>query len=410
MSSVERASAGPLPRRSRRGAALLLIGLSAAFAWGVSRLIALRLAAGDVYPAYSSFRADPEGARAFYEALGELPGVTARRNHGPVRQLGAGPKTALLFLGTAPWSLEHASTADVEELETAARSGARLVITLVPRPWFDVPAEPTAAPGGKKSEKKRRKSSSDDDEPEEFLGVSLPERWGFRLLSGESVAETPRVAARLAPDPPAASLPATVPWTGAATVETSDPAWRVIYRRGSRPVLIERRMGHGSIVLSADSTFLSNGALKTARRPELLVWLLDGCTDIVFDETHLGMEQRSGIAGLARRYRLHGLLAGLLFVALLFVWKSAVPFAPASGGPDAGAAVTGRRASEGLAAVLRRHVAPRALAGACLSEWSKSFARSRPGLASRLSGMAAGQDPVAAYNRAAALEKESRTS
>jgi Domain of unknown function (DUF4350) len=408
VSNAERAP-GPSPRRPGRGPTLLLVLLGLGFAWGVSRLIALRLAVGDVYPAYSSLRADPEGTRAFYEALGELSGVTVRRNYEPPGRLRTGPKTALLFLGTHPWSMEHVSRAETQELETAVRSGTRLVVTLVPRAWLEVAPEPTVTPGSQKSRKKRDSGDEDDEVPEGLRGISLPERWGFRIESGEFAEQSPRVPARLAPDA-APGLPATVPWKGAATIRTQDPAWKVVYRQGTNAVLVERRMGRGSIVLAADSTFVANGALKTARRPGLLVWLLDGCTELVFDETHLGMERRTGIAGLAQRYRLQGLIGGLIFLALLFVWKTAIPFAPASGGSAENAAVTGRRASEGLIAVLRRHVGPRELSRACFSEWTKSFARSRPELAIELSRSALGENPVAAYNRAAALEKESRTS
>lgn len=411
MSSAER-TPGLSPRRRGKEAVLLLVALAAGFAWGVSRLITHRLAGGDVYPPYSSLRADPQGTRAFYEALGELPGITARRNYEPLGRLGAGPKTTLLFLGTHPWSLEHVSRVETEELETAVRSGARLVVTLVPGAWFEVTPEPTVTQGSSKSKSKKKRDSDEDDEDllEELHGFSLPERWGFRVGTVEFLEQSPRVPARLSPDAAAPGLPATAPWKGAATIQTLDPAWKVVYTHGSKAVLVERRMGRGSIVLAADSTFVSNGALRADRRPGLLVWLLGESTDLVFDETHLGMERRTGMAGLAQRYRLQGLIGGLILLALLFVWKSAIPFAPASGEAGDHAAVTGRRASEGLAAVLRRHVARRDLSRACLSEWTRSFARSRPALAIELSHSALGEDPVAAYNRAAALEKESRTS
>jgi len=363
------------PRRSGGGALLLLAVLAGGFAWGVSRLITRRLAGGDVYPPFSSLRADPEGARAFYEALG-------------------------------------VSRVETEELETAVRSGARLVVTLVPRTWFEMAPRPTVTPDSSKNKSRKKRESDEDDEDllSELRGLSLPERWGFRVQSFDVIGRSTRVPARLAPGAATPGLPATVPWQGASTIETLDPGWKVVYTHGSKAVLVERRMGRGSIVLAADSTFVSNGALRAERRPELLVWLLGESTDLVFDETHLGMERRTGIAGLAQRYRLQGLVGGLILLALLFVWKSAIPFAPASGRTGEVAAVTGRRASEGLAAVLRRHVARRDLPRACLSEWAKAFARSRPELAIELSRIAPGEDPVAEYNRAAALEKEFRTS
>ena len=44
---------------------------------------------------------------------------------------------------------------------------------------------------------------------------------------------------------------------------------------------------------------------------------------VVFDEEHNGLRDNPGIASLARKYRLHGVIAGLILLAGLFVWKKA---------------------------------------------------------------------------------------
>ena len=387
-----------------------LLVLSAGFAWAAARLLELRLAAGDVYPASSSLRADPDGSRALYEALVELRGAAIRRNFEPIGRLRAGPRTTLLLLGAAPWSLGQVDRGEAEHLESVVRSGARLVIALSPIDGRLPPPEPTATPrAGKSDEKKgvRPRRPRREEADEDLEGVSFAERWGFAFDRGEPL-ERP-APARLAAREAATSLPATVPWRSSASFARLDPAWRAVYTLDARPVVIERPFGRGSIVLVTDSGFAANATLKAGRQPKLLVWLVGDCVEVVFDETHLGMGERSGIVALARRYRLEGLFAGLVLLALLFVWKNAVAFAPASG-PPAGtvAGVTGRRAAEGLAAVLRRHVAPRDLSRNCLAEWKKAFARSRPALARQLSRAALDQDPVAAYRKASVIAKEKR--
>ena len=50
----------------------LLPALIVVFGAGVIRLFQLRFEAGDVYPPYSSYRADPLGTRALYQSLENL--------------------------------------------------------------------------------------------------------------------------------------------------------------------------------------------------------------------------------------------------------------------------------------------------------------------------------------------------
>ena len=77
---------------------VLLIFLSA-FMFGVVRLFALRFEGGDVYPAYSSLRADPLGVKVFYEGLKNLPGLFVRRNYQPLFKLQDARDATVFYLG-----------------------------------------------------------------------------------------------------------------------------------------------------------------------------------------------------------------------------------------------------------------------------------------------------------------------
>ena len=57
---------------------LLLVAL---FVFGLTQLFKLRFEAGDIYPEYSSLRADPLGAKALYQSLESLLAVQIGRAH-----------------------------------------------------------------------------------------------------------------------------------------------------------------------------------------------------------------------------------------------------------------------------------------------------------------------------------------
>jgi len=70
-------------------------------------------------------------------------------------------------------------------------------------------------------------------------------------------------------------------------------------------------------------------------------------------------------------------LVGLLVLAALFVWKSALPLVPPPRPALRGApqAIAGRDSSEALANLLRRHVPPGRLLDDCLGEWRRACER-----------------------------------
>src|SRR5690349_13383954 len=108
----------------KKSAAFLLLALAAAFVAGLLHLFQLRFEAGDVYPPYSSLRADPLGTKAFYDSVEQL--LTARRNFEPLHRLEDGRNTTLLYLGETPENVRF-STNEYRIFESFVRSGGRLV-------------------------------------------------------------------------------------------------------------------------------------------------------------------------------------------------------------------------------------------------------------------------------------------
>ncbi len=181
-------------------------------------------------------------------------------------------------------------------------------------------------------------------------------------------------------------LPRLISWHSAGYFTGLTNKWRTVYQWKQHPVIVERPFGAGSLVLSTDSYFLSNEAMRKERHAELLAWFLGNAHEIIFDETHLGVMEQPGIAGLMRRYNLEGVIAGLLLVAGLFVWKNSATLVPPAADEtlDGSAAlVAGKETSAGFASLLRRSIRPEDIILTCFAEWKSACAR-QPRAAARL--------------------------
>ena len=82
---------------------LLLPLLVAAFVFGIAKLFQLRFDHGDIYPAGSSLRADPLGAKVFYESLRKLDSLEVNRLYEPLNQIGSGRGKTLFIIAAGAW-------------------------------------------------------------------------------------------------------------------------------------------------------------------------------------------------------------------------------------------------------------------------------------------------------------------
>jgi hypothetical protein len=401
---------------SRNLSFALLAICVAAFAFGVMELFKLRFETGDVYPPYSSLRSDPLGASAYYESLEQLPGITVERDFRMSDTLPPGHDLAYLHLAGQSYEWKELPAEDFAEMESFMNGGGRLVVAFFPETstFFASPLEQARRKQAREKEstdqkdsekgnqkKRAKKKMSRDMSDSEHL-ISITNRWGvdfaFKNLTssaGESY-DALKVRNRLEP-----SLPETISWHSGIVFTNVGQTWRTIYARGSDPVLIERRFGKGSLVLATDSYFVSNEALRKERHADLLAWLVGPCRKVVFDEAHLGVVEQPGVATLIRRYRLHGLVAGLLLLAGLFIWKNSASLAPRHQSEDAGDFVAGKESSAGFVNLLRRHVAGDQLLGLCFAEWKKSFVKAGypPAKLARVQAIIDGENSLAPGDR-----------
>lgn len=358
-------------------AALLMVVLLGLFAFGVARLFTMRFRAGDVYPAYSSLRSDPLGTRILYEALSLCEGVAVERLHEPLAARAGEPAATVLFLGAPSGNPLYVDRHAAAFAGGMIRDGGRLVVTFMPRNWKsgDGDGGGNADKGEEEDEadaKEPKERKRDEDRPE-AQPVSLMALWGVGF---EDLPADQAELAFLAPGFEPAGLPPAVSCHTSLVFTNGAPEWRTVYARRNRPVIIARDFGRGSVVLSAMSYFVSNEAMRRERHPALLAWLLGPHRRVVFDEYERGLARQRGVATLARQYGLQWFAAGLLLLALLFVWRGATVFVPppAAAGGDARAVVAaGKDSKAGLTNLLRRSIPPGAVLATCVAEWRRSL-------------------------------------
>lgn len=336
---------------------LAAIGLGVAMIWGLEQVAMGPLETGDVYPPYSSLRTDPLGAKALYESLEAMPGITVERLY-KERAVLDGPDEAMFVLGVDPvgwWSVKAKTLEDYEKL---VKNGGRLVIAFLAaqRPAVSLEKLP------------------------------VEERWKIRLRYRPGADSDARSGLRR---------------ESALYFEAAAP-WKI---DGG---VAERAFGAGTIVLAADSFPLSNQGLREMEDAEFIAKLAGPARRIVFDENHFGVSESGSVTKLMRKYRLEGAVAVLALVAGLFLWRSASSFLPQRTAERVGA-VAGRDSMEGMTSLLHRGVKEKNLLDACFGEWNRSAGRRVPVERVEEEIRRQGkQDPVGAYRAASKIVLEKK--
>ncbi len=423
--------------RNRTFLVLLLAALSVAFVCGLVTLFQLRFEHGDIYPAYSSLRTDPLGTKVFYEGLETIPALAVDRLYEPLNKIATARSKTLFILGTEPEALIHVPEQEAKELNQFMVDGGRIIISFQPvakKKWSirrqearESEEKGVGKPDRTKSDKKytpksdkgKKKKKYQDPEDSVAKLVSLAEKWNFQFkyedlnIDENGVTEMVTVRRVEANN----TLPKTLSWHTALYFDDLGGDWRKVYSRGTNAILMERSFGKGTLVMASDSYFASNEAMRQERQPDLLAWLVGVNTQILFDETHLGVEIDPGIAALARKYRLHGLIGGLILLAALFVWKNSSYFVPPieeGSAFDSAQVVTGKDSASGFTNLLRRTIAPADILSVCVAEWNKACAHGRHTLVTKAQEIEAlvkhessqpsrERNPVQTYQRIAAI-------
>jgi hypothetical protein len=374
---------------------LLLAVLLGLLGLGLYQLFALRFDSGDVYPAYSSYRADPLGTKILFKSLKEIPDVTVEQRLKPFAEMD-GTHAAALFLGGSIRSLLQDTG---RELLPFVESGGRAVL-----------AFRSVEPRINKRKKKADEEDGASVETNECVSCSSSESdkridWEVEL---EEFARTElkemEQETRALPETDLALQ--AIPWKSALWFSELGEEWTVLYRYLGQPVVIERPYEKGSVVLLADSYVFCNEAMVQDRHTEFLVYLMGTPEKILFDEMHLGVSSQEGVMMLVNRYRLQGVLFALLVIAGLFVWQRTTSFIPRheeeSGPDDIGSGVG---SMSGFNNLLVRHIPQKQLMETMAAEWKATFGRTpgmqgkRDRLESELRNIDRSKHPVEIYNK-----------
>jgi hypothetical protein len=385
------------------------------------RILDLSGESGTTFAPYSTYRSDPMGMMALYNALDRLEAVRTDRYIGDFSELPLGRETTLIIAGAG---VGPDPVPVLDALEGFAATGGRIVIAFYPigddlslealddalrqrdraaeeEEDHSEPKPPEEEAGDTKesssadnqsvdrdkSAVEEQDSTKDADEEHETepQGESMDfgppvedisERWNFEyeFKVPDKEVQLTRVEDTLPVQP-------TLEGRSGLYFIPSGDAWTPIYgtvvQEGQSPWVgvMERKVGAGSVVLCSDAFFLSNEALRKDRDPELLAWMIGGNPTVIFSETHLGTQQQDRIMTLVRRYRLHGVVFGFALLGILFVWHHATTLIPRSNvAPRATPAnATERSHQDGLDNLLARFIPRSELLDTCVKEWSQQF-------------------------------------
>jgi len=317
-----RALASPAPgplalRRARPLAPALAVLLAVGFAAAVLYLFGVEFAAGDVYPEYSSLRADPKGSKLLLDSLARIPGVSAERSYLPLDFLPSEflheDHATVLLLGLDPESFAKDPAPYLKSIEKLADRGNRVVAALQWDPDNKLPRADALAAMWQVS-----------------FGLDPGRKHPYLYFA-----------------------------------EAKD--WKVIESIGPKLLAIERPFGKGSVVLAAASDDFNNESTAAGDRLKRVSDAIGPNRRILFDEPHLGISESGSVVALARRFHLTGMAWSLALCAALFIWKNASVFPPpAATRPQH---LSGRTSLSGLLTLLRRHIPANEVASICWRQW-----------------------------------------
>ena len=301
------------------------------------------------YPPYSSLNNSDEGLKAYYDALGRL-GFLTSRNFLPLHKL-AGAQADIVYAGPTLQSFEYASHTDLELFEQLAAKGGRVVILLSSEGLIGKVSHQTKLP---------------IKAPKPPV-ATLKQRWGIQVAYREAPREKNSFSVLL-------DGRDFVPATWHFSSWSND--WMPSHMRDYSPLFLERHFGSGSILLIANARLFTNRELLIKPDAQLIASVPGAHRRVIFDESHLGLEDTGTVAGLASTHHLQWLVLAFVVLAAIYVWRSSFSFVPPAG-RSTDDSVAGQDAGLALASLLAQSIPQRDVLLAVAEEWNRSRATTR---------------------------------
>ena len=176
----------------------------------------------------------------------------------------------------------------------------------------------------------------------------------------------------------------------------------------------EVKSGKGTLVLLHNCYWVSNEALLRNRNPDLLAEIIGPSQRIIFDESHLGVQESGSLMALARKYGLTGFALAVLLTLALYLWKNSTSLLPPLAENDfADGPVRGRDSNAGFVNLLRRSVPHASLIDTAYEQWRTTIAMNRHYPESKLQLVAQAakeRNAVAAYRKIAGILRQRENS
>ena len=342
---------------------------------GVLWLIHLRFQSGQAYPGCSSLRTDPVGAKVLFDSYDALGSLYVERNFTPFQEMDRLPADAVLLMLNAG-GRDLYELPQYESIRQFVSGGGRLVIALNPETTAYKYVEDETSDASTEEEPAETEEPAEKDNESSFAkraNDNLKAFWGdLELLRGKHKSGD----AQLVATEHAQGLPGSLPWRKGCALDTLGEGWTPLYRINGEAVAAERVFGRGSIVLMTDYYLFSNEALLKHRYTGLLTWVLEDASTVIFDETHLGIVETTGILTLMRRYRLKGVMLACAILCLLIVWRGVSPLLPPRPDRSRGNVILAEHSTDaGLGDLVRRSTSAVDLPREAFKQWKQSFIR-----------------------------------
>ncbi|HBC86141.1 MAG TPA: hypothetical protein DCZ94_04215 [Lentisphaeria bacterium] len=340
-------------------AAAILLAL---FLYSAFEIFSLRFSKGDVYPDYSTLNSDPKGCKALFEGLSEINGVGVSRLMTGSGEIAVEDETVLFKIGAPAYSVKGNS-----DLYDFVFKGGRAVVFFHPDSFEAGAVSPRV-------KSKTGKKAIDAELPDGKASRNMKKwirEWAFTLRRSRTM---PLPGQKAVPEPGYMEKYSFTgfPMYSASYFEVADPGWLTVYSSKGKPVVIERRLGSGTVVLSCVPYPLSNEALRKDFSPELICWLVGEKKKVLFDEGVHGMREEKNLVWLLKKYRLEVLGANLLLVIILLLWRNmySVALREVAGSDGGWSPVNpGCSSSSGLGNLLQKAVPKKDIVKACYDEW-----------------------------------------
>jgi hypothetical protein len=354
----------PASRKNKILAYFLVLATIGTFIVVALQTFEVRLETQEGYPVASSFRADARGCRALYESLHRVPGVQTARFLRTFSNLPPADGRSLVIAGVDP-QINTLRVQDRKSLSAWAESGGTLIIALA------VDDKNSGQAGSPDYElvvpQKEQRSPSPNlksTPPSEEFWIETLQGAGVHVFRHVDSSARHHFVSRVFATPGS--------WLGPLYFRDLQSPWRVVAEADHLPVVIQRSLGRGNVILVADSYLLTNGSLATDRETGFLGWLFRKSSTVLFDESHFGFMENPGVVSLARRYGLESAFFVLLILALFFVWANRYSLVPKSASRSAESLIVPGKGGETVFLnLLRRSLPTKDLLSTCAELWRK---------------------------------------